>query len=126
MTVKRGEIYWVDFDPSRGSEQAGRRPALVVQNDVGNANSSTTVVVAITRTVPKKAYPFAVVVDPSASGLPSISTINCAQILTLQQAGPQSRLLPPPGEQTLRPIGRLSSDKMAEVDRALKYNLGLE
>ena len=46
--VKRGEIYWVEFDPVKGSEQSGLRPALVVQNDTGNRHSPTTVVVAIT------------------------------------------------------------------------------
>jgi mRNA interferase MazF len=54
MTVKRGEIYWVEFDPVRGSEQGGLRPALVVQNDIGNRYSPTTVVAAITRTLPSK------------------------------------------------------------------------
>ena len=52
MPAKRGEIYWVEFDPVKGSEQGGLRPALVVQNDVGNRHSPTTVVVAVTRTVP--------------------------------------------------------------------------
>jgi mRNA interferase MazF len=42
MTVHRGENYWVEFDPVKGSEQGGLRPALVVQNDVGNRHSPTT------------------------------------------------------------------------------------
>ncbi len=125
MSFRRGEIYWVDFEPVKGSEQGGRRPALVVQNDLGNANSSTTVVVAMTRTIPKKPYPFAVVVEPAESGLPAASTVVCSQIVTVQQAGPQTRFLPPPGEAAIRPVGRLSPNKMAEVDRALKYSLGL-
>ena len=47
MPVKRGEIYWVEFDPVKGSEQGGLRPALVVQNDTGNRYNTTTVVAAI-------------------------------------------------------------------------------
>ncbi len=125
MSVKRGEIYWVAFDPVKGSEQGGVRPALVVQNDVGNQYSNTTVVVAITRTIPTKEYPFIVIIEPEESGLPVRSAINCAQIATIQQTGPESRLLPPRGVATLRPIGRLSEAKMAEVDAALQYNLGL-
>jgi mRNA interferase MazF len=39
MMVRRGEIYWVEFDPVKGSEQSGLRPALVVQQDVGNQYS---------------------------------------------------------------------------------------
>lgn len=125
MTVKRGEIYWVEFDPVKGNEQSGLRPALIVQQDVGNRYSPTTIVVAITRTVPPKPYPFVVVIEPGESGLPERSAVNCAQMATLQQTGDSSRLRPPRGETEIRPLGQLSDEKMAEVDRALKYNLGL-
>ena len=125
MAVMRGEIYWVEFDPVKGSEQGGRRPALVVQNDVGNRASPTTVVVAITRTVPPQPYPFVVIVEPEESGLPVRSTVNCSQMATIQQAGTASRLRPPRGEAVVKPIGRLSAAKMAEVDAALKFNLGM-
>jgi len=125
MTVKRGEIYWVELDPVKGSEQGGLRPALIVQQDVGNRYSPTTVVVALTRTIPPKPYPFVVIVEPQESGLAERGTINCAQIATIQQQGSSSRLRPPQGEKEVRPIGQLSPAKMAEVERALKYNLGL-
>jgi mRNA interferase MazF len=123
--VQRGEIYWVEFDPVKGSEQGGLRPALVVQNDTGNQYSPTTVVVAVTRTIPPQPYPFVVVVEPAESGLPVRSAVNCAQMATIQQQGPQSRLRDPRGRTTVRPIGHLSAEKMAEVDAALKFNLGL-
>jgi mRNA interferase MazF len=126
MPVKRGEIYWVEFDPVKGSEQGGLRPALVVQNDVGNRYSSTTVVVAITRTLPPRPYPFIVTVEPGESSLPEPSVVNCAQIATIQQAGPASRLRPTRGESEVRPIGQLSAAKMAQVDEALKFNLALK
>lgn len=125
MPVKRGEIYWVEFEPVKGSEQGGVRPALVVQNDIGNRFSSTTVVVAITRTLPPQLYPFLVIVEPAESGLPVRSAVNCAQIATIQQGGSAGRLRPARGEAELRPIGRLGADKMAEVDEAIKFNLGL-
>ncbi len=125
MPVKRGEIYWVEFDPVKGSEQGGLRPALVVQNDVGNQFSPTTVVVAITRTLPPKPFPFIVVATPQESGLREASAINCAQLATIQQTGTGSRLRPRPGDTTVLPIGRLNSAKMREVDKALQYNLGL-
>lgn len=126
MPVKRGEIYWVAFDPVKGSEQGGVRPALVIQNDVGNRYSPTTVVVAITRTVPPKPYPFVVVIEPAESGLLERSAVNCAQIATIQQTGPAGRLRPPRGESEVRPIGRLGPEKMTEVEDALKYNLRLQ
>ena len=125
MPVRRGEIYWVEFDPVRGSEQGGLRPALIVQNDVGNRYSPTTVVVAITRAVPPEPYPFVVVVEPEDSGLPERSAVNCSQIATIQQAGSGSRLRPPRGKLEVRPIGSLSPDKMVHVDEALTFSLAL-
>jgi mRNA interferase MazF len=125
MPVKRGEIYWVEFDPVKGSEQGGLRPALVVQNDVGNRYSPTTVVAAITRTMPPRPYPFIVTVEPGESGLPEQSTINCSQLATIQQSGSSSRLRPPRGESEVRPVGQLDEEKMALVDQALNFNLAL-
>jgi mRNA interferase MazF len=125
MVVRRGEIYWVEFDPVKGNEQGGLRPALVLQNDIGNQFSPTTVVAAITRTLPPRPYPFVVVISPTDSGLPDMSAVNCAQLATIQKDGALSRFRPPRGEPAVRPIGRLVPARMAEVDAALKYNLGL-
>jgi mRNA interferase MazF len=123
MQIKRGEIYWVDFEPVKGSEQGGLRPALVVQNDVGNKYSSTTVVVAITRTLPPKPYPFIVVIEPHDSGLPFRSAVNCSQMVTIQQFGSESRFRPIPGDSEVRPVGQLPQAKMEEVNMAILYNL---
>jgi len=125
MTIARGEIYWVEFDPVKGSEQGGLRPALVIQNDVGNRHSPTTVVAAITRTIPPKPYPFVVIIEPEDSGLPERSVVNCSQVATIQSSRTASRFRPPPGESILRPIGRLGEATMDRVAAALRYNLGI-
>jgi mRNA interferase MazF len=125
MSIARGEIYWVEFDPVKGSEQGGLRPALVVQNDIGNRFSPTTVVAAITTTLPPKPYPFVVIIEPDESGLPERSVVNCSQVATIKSAGPSSRLRPPPEESTLRPLGRLRDVTMERVASALRYNLGI-
>jgi mRNA interferase MazF len=78
---KRGEIYVVDFDPVRGSEQGGRRPALIVSNDIGNEHGSVVTVVPITRTIPKKQYPHNVALPIGVLAEPG--TIFCAQPLTV-------------------------------------------
>lgn len=80
MPVKRGEICWVEFDPKKAVNRAdcGLRPARV-QTDIGNRASPTTVVVAITRTVPTQSYPFVVVLEPQESGLPARSAVSCSQ-----------------------------------------------
>ncbi len=54
----RGDIWLVDWSPGRGSEQAGLRPALIIQNDIGNQYSPTTIVAAISTTITKTYPPF--------------------------------------------------------------------
>ena len=125
MPVRRGEIYWVDFDPVKGSEQAGLRPALVVQNDIGNQASPTTIVAALTRTLPPRPYPFVVILNPEETGLKEPSAVNCAQLATIQQHGSLSRFRPPRGLKELRAIGRADDAAMTRIDRALRYSLGL-
>lgn len=110
--VRRGEIYWVDFGVGLGSEQSGVRPALVVQNDAGNANSSTTIVAMITSRGMRKPYPFHV---PLQAGiLPKASTVLCEQVRTVDRRRFS-------GE----PMVRLPPELMAEVDEALRLSLGL-
>ena len=113
MAVSRGEIYWVDWSPGRGSEQAGKRPALVVQNDIGNQYSTTTIVAAIS-TALQKAYPFVVPITAAESGLPRDSTVNLATILTVAVTRLVDR------------CGELSVQKMLEVDEAIKMSLALQ
>ena len=48
MIIKRGEIYYAELNPVVGSEQGGTRPVLVIQNDIGNQFSPTTIIAAIT------------------------------------------------------------------------------
>ena len=110
MTIKRGEIYWFDFGTPRGSEQGGERPALVIQNDIGNENSPTTIVAAITSRI-KKPYPFHVDVTAAESGLREDSTILLEQIRTMSQ------------DRLMQRCGQLGYSKMKEVDRALRLSL---
>lgn len=110
--IKRGEIYWVDWSSGRGSEQSGLRPALVIQNDVGNKVSPTTIVAAIT-TAFEKPYPFLIRITALESGLPRDSMINLAAILTIDQ------------KRLRHKCSDLSQTKMAEVDEAIKTSLAL-
>ena len=110
---QRGEIYWVNFDPARGVEQGGRRPALVVQNNRGNENSSYTVVVAVSSAPLPRVYPFTVPLAKGDGNLPRDGHVNCAQLLTIDQ----SRLE--------KLIGALDSETMRHVNAALRYELDL-
>ena len=109
---KRGDIYWTRFDPVVGSEQGGTRPAVVLQNDVGNRFSPAVIVAALTSQFPRKRYPFLAELPPGTTPRPSL--VNGCQIRTVDK----SRLS---GE----PIGSLDADTMRAVDEALRASLGL-
>ena len=111
--IRRGEVYWLSVRGSRGSEQAGRRPALIIQNDRGNESSESTVVALMTSRVSDRAYPMHVVVGSEETGLDGRSTVLTEQVHTVDQ----SRL----GSRT----GMLLPPTMHEVDRAIHFSLGL-
>ena len=110
--IKRGEIYAVDFGTGFGSEQGGIRPSLILQNDIGNKHSPTTIVAAITSRKTKANLPTHVKI--MAKGLKTESTVLLEQIRTIDKA----RL----GEY----IGRLDSKTLAAVDRAIVVSLGIK
>ncbi len=112
MRACRGDIWWVDFGTPRGSEQGGRRPALIVQNDTGNVSSSATIIAAIT-SKKKRAYPFHVDISMHESGLPQDSTVLLEQLLTISQ------------DRLVSQAGSLSTAKIREIDTALQVSLGL-
>lgn len=60
--IKRGDIYYVNLDPTIGDEASKKRPCLILQNDLGNKYSKKTIIVPFLK--PNK-YPFIVVVEPS-------------------------------------------------------------
>ncbi|MGD8290492.1 MAG: type II toxin-antitoxin system PemK/MazF family toxin [Desulfobacterales bacterium] len=108
---KRGEVWLVNWNPARCSEQAGRRPALVIQNDIGNKKAPTTIVAAISSSV--KLYPMNVAINPPEGGLNHPSIIKTSQILTVSK------------ERLERRLGQISSASLNEVDRAIKLSLAL-
>jgi mRNA interferase MazF len=112
--LRRGEIYLCFFDPTVGHEIKKTRPALVIQNDIGNRYSPLTIVAAITSTVSTIPYPVEVIVDPAATnGLDTRSSIRLDQIRTVDRQRLISRL------------GVVDSGTMTKVDEALKISLGL-
>ena len=108
---KRGDVIWLDFGTPRGSEPSGRRPALIVQNDVGNVYSPNIIVAACTRTI--KEYPVSVTIEPADSGLPETSMVDCPLLLTIDKG------------RILGQAGHLDDNTMARVDNALKSSLAL-
>jgi mRNA interferase MazF len=112
--IKRGEIYLADLDPVRGHEQAGTRPVLIIQNDIGNQYSSTTIAAAITSRISKKRLPTHVEVSAEESGLPKDSIVLLEQVRTLDK------------ERLSGKMGKLFPPKMKDVNWALRKSLDLE
>jgi mRNA interferase MazF len=110
----RGEIYFLDFSPSKGREMRGPHPALVIQNDVANKVSGLTVVAAITSNLKVAELPVGILITPEESGLPHKSVVHLGQIYTIDKERLQSF------------VGTLSERKMLEVNRAIAISLGLK
>lgn len=113
-TIRRGEIYLCSFDPTVGHEIKKTRPALIIQNDIGNRYSPLTIVAAITSSVSAVPYPVEVVVDPTiTNGLDAPSSIRLDQVRTVDR------------RRLVRRLGVLDATTMAKVDGAMKISLGL-
>jgi len=110
---KRGEIYFLDFSPSKGGEIKGSHPALIIQNEVGNKVSSLTIVAAITSNLKVAELPVGIIITPEESGLSHKSVIHLGQIYTIDK------------ERLENIVGMLSKIKMLEVDKAIEISLGL-
>jgi len=111
---RRGEIWDVNWSPGRGAEQKGTRPALIIQNDRGNASLSypLTIVASMSRT--ERELPLHVRIAPSEeNGLSDFTDVKCEQLMTIEK----SRLI--------RRRGSINSEELSRVDVALKLSLSL-
>ena len=104
----------MEFDPGRGHEIQKTRPAVIVQNDIGNRHSPVTIVAAVTSKLSPTPYPVEVIAAPGQrNGLTLPSAINLGQIRSMNRACLVKRL------------GVLDAATMRKVDEALKISLGL-
>ena len=109
----RGEVYVANLDPVFGSEQGSRWPVVIIQNDIGNKYSPTTIVAAITSQITQKVYPTEVRINAGEAGLDKNSSILLNQIKTIDKRRLESLL------------GKLKNETMKKVDEAIKISLGL-
>lgn len=113
MNVKRGEIYYANLSPVQGSEQGGRRPVLVLQNNVGNFYSPTVIVAAITARIEKGKLPTHVDLPKEECHLERDSVVLLEQLRTLDKQRLSERL------------ATLDKNYMSLIDEALKISVGL-
>jgi mRNA interferase MazF len=109
MVIRKGTIYWIDFSPAKGSEPKGKRPGLVLQNDLLNDSKlNTVIVVAITSTLKFGELPGNIILQKNEANMPKSSVINMTQIKTVDKASLKEM------------IGSLSKARMLEVYEGLK------
>ena len=110
---RRGEIYFADLDPHYGSEQGGKRPVIVIQNNTGNKFSPTVIVAAVSSKVTKKPnQPTHVLIDRNpAFSRPSMVLLE--QIFTIDK------------ERIQRRLGQTTPDEMYQINEALMNSLDL-
>ena len=110
--IKRGQIYYADLSPVKGSEQGGYRPVLIIQNDIGNKYSPTVIVAVITSRHTKANLPTHIWLNAEC-GLPKESMVECEQVRTIDK----SRLK--------EFVGAASQEVMTEIDKGLKISFAL-
>lgn len=111
---RRGEIYFADLEPHCGSEQGGKRPVVIIQNNTGNKFAPTVIVAAVTSKISKKpSQPTHVLIDKNpAFSRPSVVLLE--QIFTIDK------------ERINNFMGLTSEWEMAQIEKALKCSLALD
>ncbi len=79
--ILRGDVRWADLNPTRGREQAGQRPVLILSHDVFNERSGTVIAVALTSQPQRAGFPLTL--ELNTPGLPKRSWVKISQIRTL-------------------------------------------
>jgi mRNA interferase MazF len=108
--ILRGDIYWADLDPTRGHEQAGRRPVLILSQDMFNARSGTVIAVALTSQPQKAGFPLTL--ELSGVSLPKKTWVKISQIRTLSV------------KRLGRRIGKASAEELETIVEGLNEIIG--
>lgn len=113
MEVKRGEIWIVNLDPTLGHEIKKSRPAVIIQNDIGNKYSPVTIIAPLTSQSLEKIYPIEVLLTSENSGLEQESKVLLNQIRAVDKV------------RLVKKIGKVNEETLTQIDQALKISLGL-
>jgi len=112
--IRRGDIYYANLNPVVGSEQGGQRPVLIIQNDVGNTYSPTTIVAAITSRIKRAKLPTHIEVSAARYRLEKDSVILLEQLRTIDK------------QRLKEKIDHLDEEIMDKVNQALEISIGLK
>ena len=112
-SIRRGEVFLVNFDPTVGSEAKKTRPAVVVSNDINNAYSPIVSISPITSKV-KRIYSFEVEIRANTAGLCKRSKVMVNQTRAVDTI------------RLIRIMGILPEEIMEKINKALILNYDLE
>lgn len=112
--ILRGDVFLADLSPVIGSEQGGKRPVLIIQNDVGNHFSTTVIVAAITAKNTKANIPTHIEIKKKQFGFERDSVVLLEQLRTIDKA------------RILEKITQVDAEFMQTINEGLKVSLGLE
>jgi mRNA interferase MazF len=110
LRVSRGDIVWADLEPTRGNEQAGLRPVLILSQDVFNERSGTVIAMALTSPPQRAGFPLTL--ELTSTKLPKKSWVKISQIRTLST------------ERLLAKIGKATPEEMNLVIEGLGEIIG--
>jgi len=113
-TIKRGDIFLINLEPVKGSEQGGTRPCLIIQNNLGNKYSPTTIIAPITSKKFSREFPTNISLLKEDSNLGRDSIILLNQIATVDK------------RRIVKKLGFLNEGIMKRVDLAIKISLDLQ
>jgi mRNA interferase MazF len=113
MTVKRGEIWMADLNPIRGSEQAGIRPVLILQNDLVSNFSTTALTIPLTTNLRRASLPTCVRISKGDGGLVSDSVALCHQLRVLDRTRLQ------------RKLGSVRPSTLLTIESVVLFTLGI-
>ena len=112
--MKRGDIWLVNLDPTVGHEIKKSRPAVIVQNDIGNHYSPITIIAPITSQLKEKLYPFEAQLPKEYTGLSKDSKVLMNQIRAVDK------------ERLIKRVGTVKEELLEDVNKALRISLGLD
>ena len=113
MTIKRGEVWLANLNPTRGSEQAGTRPVLIFQNDVINKYTTTVLAIPFTTNLRRAALPSCLLVPKGEGGLTNDSVALCHQLRVLDKIRLHKR------------IGELGQETIAAIEVKVVFTMGI-
>ncbi|ESA32346.1 family transcriptional regulator [Leptolyngbya sp. Heron Island J] len=113
-SLKRGEVWLANLDPTQGSEQAGIRPVIVFQNDIVSRFSTTTITIPLTTNKRRASLPICVMIERGDGGLTQDSVALCFQLRVLDK------------KRLLKRLGQLKPKTITELEEVVLVTLGYE